>query len=460
MPVEFDAYEFRQDETLVGRKFALEGDEAAGWKLFRDGSPALAVGPGYRLLRTRLCGVCSTDLARAYLPFPLPQITGHEVVAVDDDGARYAVAINASHWARGLDDAGCAFCLNGLPEHCPNRLVLGIHDLPGGFGPRILAPLRAVYRLPDAVTDDAAVLIEPLAAALNAANRIELKAGDSVAVLGPRKLGLLVIAALDAVRRQRNLDIEIVALARRARLLDLSRELGADRAVDISSGAPAAAFDVVIDATGSPQGLETAIRAARREVHLKSTNGRPAAGMEHLTELVVDELSILPYRPADLPADAWIGWTAASETAPARQNLVRAPSAHALQHEIARLRPELPRVDAAVADSRQGLVALIRPRPDSELSPVLPRGAIYLAGRLAGEHEGPLLQAVSKRGLRLTSSRCGDFAQAIALMLAEPKLLDLPSRMITHRFGADAVPAAFEAARSPECIKAVVEHPH
>ncbi len=453
MTVEFQAFEFHADQSLVRADFTLEGDAQSGWRLTRNGATSLEVGPGYRLLRSQSCGVCSTDLARAFLPFPLPQITGHEVLALDDSGARYAVAINASHWARGLDDAGCPFCDNGLPEHCPERLVLGIHDLPGGFGPYILAPVRAMHRLPDAVPDDAAVLIEPLAAALNAANRIDLRPGDSVAVLGPRKLGLLVIAALDAVRGQKDLDIEIVALARRPKLLELAAALGADRTVDVSSGAPEAAFDIVIDTTGAPEGLETAIRAARREVHLKSTNGRPAAGMEHLTELVVDELSILPYAEDAIGEEQFTGWIAAA--APPPNVEIRAENAAALQRELTRARPQMPRVDAAVADSRQAVIELIRPSADSELSPVRPRGAIYLKGR----HEGPLLEAVSTRGLRLTSSRCGDFNQAIALIEAEPKLLGLGARMITHRFGGDQVPQAFEAARSRDCIKAVVTHP-
>src|SRR5207249_2809327 len=105
----------------------------------REGREHLRLGPGYRLLRVSRCGVCATDLARRQLPFPLPQVTGHEVVAVADDGTPVVVEINASHAARALPpDAWCADCRRGLGTHCPDRLVLGIHDLPGGFGPWLL----------------------------------------------------------------------------------------------------------------------------------------------------------------------------------------------------------------------------------------------------------------------------------------------------------------------------------
>src|SRR6185436_5696335 len=115
----------------------------------RDDLPQLTLGPGYRLLRSRFCGICATDLARHRLPFPLPQVTGHEVVAETDDGALVGVEINASHAARELPRAEwCGPCRRGLATHCEDRLVLGIHALPGGFAPWILAPTGALVPLP------------------------------------------------------------------------------------------------------------------------------------------------------------------------------------------------------------------------------------------------------------------------------------------------------------------------
>ena len=86
-------------------------------------------------------------------------------------------------------------------------------------------------------------------------------------------------------------------------MLPLATSFGATETHDLSPDAPELAdqsFDVVVDTTGNPDGLTNAIRLARREVHLKSTHGQPACGLAHLTELVVDELSIEPF-PADQP---------------------------------------------------------------------------------------------------------------------------------------------------------------
>ena len=178
--LEFEAYDYRADQTFARASYRLEGSADDGWRVERDGALVLELGPGYRALRSVACGVCSTDLARHFLPFPLPQVIGHEVVAVDDAGRRYVVEINASHAARGVD-AGCAFCEAGLETHCPERVTLGIDALPGGFGPWILAPVDACVPIPDEVSDDDAVLVEPLAAALHAVTTVRPRPGERVA---------------------------------------------------------------------------------------------------------------------------------------------------------------------------------------------------------------------------------------------------------------------------------------
>ena len=134
--------EYRSDGSFETRLYRLEGSSEAGWRVFRNDELHLSFGKGYVLLRARSCGVCSTDLARRFLPFPLPQIIGHEVLAVDQDNRRFVAEINASHRSLGQDQVECAYCDHGLPTHCPQRRVLGIHDLPGGFGPFLLAPLH------------------------------------------------------------------------------------------------------------------------------------------------------------------------------------------------------------------------------------------------------------------------------------------------------------------------------
>lgn len=470
----FDALDYRSDQTFASARYRYVGDEQSGWSIERDGQEVLRLGPGFRLLRTLQCGVCSTDLARHFLPFPLPQVIGHEVVAVDERGVRYVVEINASHAARGVADE-CPFCSGGLPTHCPARVTLGIHDLPGGFGPWILVPTGACLRVPDSVPDSAAVLVEPFAAALHAVHTLAPQPGERIAVLGPRRLGMLVVAALTGVRTQAlrsGRAFDVVAVVRDPALAPLARSFGATDAVVLGLDAIAdGAFDVVVDTTGNPEGLELAVRLARREVHLKSTHGRASAGVEHLTELVVDELAIDRFpleqpapsaaawdrlRTGERPRIAWLAAAAPPDWLRSRAEVIRGPAAEVFA-AVRRATRGLPRADVAVVDSARGVAEAIRPIVGVEESLVRPRGDVLVL-RDARVDGSPLLAAVARRGLRLSSSRCGEFAPALELLADDPDLARIGERLVTHRFRADDLAAAFVVARSRACIKAVVEH--
>lgn len=451
--VEFEAFDYRADQSFAPARYALVGDERRGWSVARDGVEVLTLGPGYRALRTTACGVCSTDLARSFLPFPLPQVIGHEVVAVDERGRRYVVEINASHAARGVA-SDCPFCRAGLETHCPARVTLGIDALPGGFGPWILAPVAACVAVPDEVSDADAVLVEPLAAALHAVTTVRPRRGDRVAVLGPRRLGMLVVAGLDAMRE----GFTVEAVVRDASLAPLATRLGAD-AVHVLAGADdgglEAAFDVVVDTTGSPAGLERTLRLARREVHLKSTHGRPAGGVEHLTELVVDELTLT--RMPDEPDVRRVAWLA--EAAPSASFLAGAEVRRGGPEELAasyQAGPGLPHPDAVVVDSPATFARAIRPVPGQERPLARPRGLLWLHPG-ADVATSALLAAVRDRGLRVSSSRCGDFRLALSL-LASPALRGVGARFVTHRFDAAQLPEAFAVAGTRACVKAVIEH--
>lgn len=467
MRVSLSTLEYTASGALEAVQLGYDGDEDRGWTITRNGSGWMELGAGYRLMQSVSCGVCSTDLARRYLPFPLPQVTGHEVIALDDNGERFAVDINASHHARQIE-TDCPFCRSGLANHCPDRLVLGIHDLPGGFAPWFLAPVGALRRILSSVSTDNAVLIEPLAAALNAVQSIEIREGERVAVLGPRKLGMLVVASLAAHRRRTNLDFSIAALARRPDLLQLARSLGADRSMDVSGELPESQFEVVIDCSGSPAGLEAALAAATREVHLKSTNGQPAAGVEQLTEFVVDELAVEMFsvqaveqlRPAVGRVAGVVAWTARSEPPSWLSEsaaVIRTRSVAELAESLRNQPPNgLPKADAVVVDSAEELVQAIRPSGFGEYSPVRPTGIILYVGQAA--ESVSLLQHLQHKKLRLSSSRCGDFDAAIQLLTSDEALRDLGAQMITHRFPAARLADAFEAAAAKDCVKAVVTH--
>ncbi|MBW2312994.1 MAG: alcohol dehydrogenase catalytic domain-containing protein [Deltaproteobacteria bacterium] len=450
MEVRFEALEYRADGGFSPAVLRLEGDAATGWQLERNGRAHLGFGPGYELLAARACGVCATDLARRFLPFPLPQVIGHEVLAVGAAAERRVIEINASCEARGL--TLCGVCAAGRGRHCPERRVLGIHDLPGGFGPFVLSPRRAALPVPDALPDETATLVEPFAAALHAVRTVSPRRGDRVLVLGPRRLGMLVVAALAAERRRLGTSFEIVAGVRRPELGRLASELGADTFEVVSSSAPPGpAFDVAIDTTGAPEGLTCALASARREVHLKSTHGQPAGGLGHVTEMVVDELRIAPF-DADLVASEASGrpvaWLSAGE--PPRGLAVERGTPAVLEGGAP--------YAAAVVDRAAAADAAIRPDPARESSLLAAGGTLWVEpGR--GVEAAPLLEAVATRGLVVSTSRCGDFGEALSLLAADSALAEIGPRLVTHRFGPEALAEAFRTAASPEARKVLIVHP-
>lgn len=492
--IQFKALDYTADDSFIESEYEFSGDEATGWKISRNGESYLDLDPGYRLLKTRACGVCSTDLDRRFLPFPLPQIIGHEVIAEDTNTKEtFVVEINDTLEARGSNSKD-EFILAGIPTHSPERKVLGIDRLPGGFGPYILAPKNAAIPY-TGIPDKAAVLIEPFAASLQAVIASPPEDGDEVAVLGPRRLGSLVIAALVAYRLDSGKNFKIFALARRKKLLDLAIQLGVDEGIDISSKEEVlknqSRFAIVYDTTSTPEGFLSALNLAKREVHLKTTNGQKMGGINHLTELVVDELSILPFTKENL----FFHWENESrdnkeiyispsinegENYKELENLITdelgsdvrihtSNPKEAIAHlQSKAFADKLPRFDLAIVSTVSEIEQAIRPVQNQEESLVRPRGAILVIPELAiqeatesgaNESEPSALVAFLEKGGSIRSSRCGDFHLAIKLLQENPSVAQsLADHMVSHQYGVDQLPEAFVTAKSPDAIKVVVNH--
>jgi len=158
-------------------------------------------GPGEALLQVRVAGICRTDLelARGYMGFT--GIPGHEFVGTVQSmlgpadsvliGARVAGEINI-----GCQE--CRLCAGGLARHCPRRRVLGILGKNGAFAERLTLPISNLRVVPDTLSDEQAVFIEPVAAAFEILDQIGAGRGVRLLVLGDGKLGLLAAQALAA----------------------------------------------------------------------------------------------------------------------------------------------------------------------------------------------------------------------------------------------------------------------
>ncbi len=459
--------EYTADDKFISADYKFDGDATSGWQILKNNRPHLLLGKGYEVLKTRLCGICSTDLARRYFSFSLPQITGHEVVVENlKNSEKCVVEINDTPYYRG-DEIQDTFCKSGLFTHSPGRMVLGIDRLPGGFGPYILAPKKAVIPI-DRMNEHTAVLIEPFAAALQAIIASPPKDGDIVAVLGPRKLGCLLIAALAAFRQISKKKYTIYALGRHKSILDLCNKLGADKSVDMAETGKNYLFnkfDIVFDTTGSVSGFELSLKLTQKEVHIKSTTGQNVCGLVNLTPFVVDELSLLHFNSKNLES-TWKNEKRKNQTLyispgsgdvePTDKTIYRGNAEEAnIILGSSEFQDRLPRFDIGVASSLEEIDNIIRPSADNENSLVRPRGTILFNG----DHgDNPLLSFIANGG-KLSSSRCGNFKKAMNLLRENREIADsMAHYLISHIFPVKELKTAFAYAKSSRSIKVIVKH--
>ena len=148
----------------------------------------------------------------------------------------------------------------------PQRAVLGIVRHPGAFQEFLTLPERNLHIVPDSVSTETAVFTEPLAAACEILDQLDIPCSSQVAVLGDGKLGLLIAQVLNAhgyVVHQFGRHPDKLRIAEKA---GVRTEVAGDQL-------PSAAFEWVVDATGSVEGLRQAVQMVkpRGTVILKST---------------------------------------------------------------------------------------------------------------------------------------------------------------------------------------------
>ncbi|HVK63483.1 MAG TPA: alcohol dehydrogenase catalytic domain-containing protein [Polyangium sp.] len=248
--------------------------------------PDPAPAPGEVVVKVLSAGICNTDqeLARGYMGFR--GVLGHEVLGLHA-GKRVVMEINC---ACGI----CATCRAGGRNHCPTRTVLGILGRDGGIAEFVRIPEENLHFLPDAIPDESAAFIEPLAAALHAFDEAAPRPGDRVCLLGDGKLGLLTGLALAARRGDLG---RAVAVGRHRDKLAILEAAGLD--VALESDFSETGFDLVVEATGQPAGLARALAIVkpRGTIILKSTY----AGVANidLAPAVINENKIIGSRCGD-----------------------------------------------------------------------------------------------------------------------------------------------------------------
>ena len=262
----------------------------------REDLPIPIPGTGEALVRVRTAGICGTDLELLKGYYPFEGIPGHEFVgeiatavgAPPRIGQRVVGEINAAC-------GRCCYCQSAQPTHCAHRTVLGIKNRHGAFAEYLTLPLTNLIPVSDAVSDDQAVFVEPLAAALQIQQQVAIHPADRVLIVGAGRLGLLIAQVL------RLTGCELHVLARHRRRQSLLAALGI--AWITEEQLRSHTFDRVIEATGSPGGFELARRALRPRGTLILKSTYQGDNAIDLSSIVVDELTIVgsrcgPFVPA------------------------------------------------------------------------------------------------------------------------------------------------------------------
>ena len=263
-------------------------EQQGGKPVFRDDVPKPVPAKGEALIKVLKAGICGTDLeiAKGYMGFT--GIPGHEFVGIvedaDDKGLIGSRVVGEINCGCGV----CAECLHSGPNHCASRTVLGIQGRNGAFAEYLVLPEKNLHNLSDEISDEEGVFVEPLSAAYRIVEQVVLRS-NSVLVMGDGKLGLLVAEIASVVkgnvticgRHPENLalldKLDVAAL--------LESELKEDRL-----------YDVVVDVTGNPDSINTALAHTkpRGQLVLKTTVEKPA--LLDLNRVVINEISVIGSR--------------------------------------------------------------------------------------------------------------------------------------------------------------------
>ncbi|RMW38135.1 MAG: alcohol dehydrogenase [Nitrosopumilus sp.] len=244
---------------------------------------------GESLVRVSLAGICGTDLEILDGYMAYNGVLGHEFVGVveksqnpDLVGKRVVGEINA-----GCNK--CDSCKNGMQRHCPNRTVLGILKRDGAFAEFLSLPEENLHVIPDSITDEQAVFVEPLAAAFEIKEQVSLNSDWKVGVVGDGRLAQMICQVLKLSCS------DITCFGRhKSKLTNLEKfEIQTKIGIDDSDSQ---SYDLIVEATGSNSGFVDTMKLVkpRGTVILKST----IASRENLdlTPTVVNEITLVGSR--------------------------------------------------------------------------------------------------------------------------------------------------------------------
>lgn len=248
--------------------------------------------PGHSRIRVLVSAICNTDreVIRGYRP-DFRGVLGHEFVGIveasDDEsliGKRVVGELN-----EGCGE--CIYCKSGREKHCLTRKVIGMEGLDGTFAEYFVLANHLIHVVPDSLSTEKAIFVEPLAAALEIPNQLHIKPQDNVAIIGDGRLALMIaqVVALHGVR--------LTIIGKHPDKLKLFEKIAkTERDQDET-------YEIVIDATGSPSGIELAKQIVRKRGTIVMKSTYAGAVQLDLSYFVVNEITIMgsrcgPFKPA------------------------------------------------------------------------------------------------------------------------------------------------------------------
>ena len=244
---------------------------------------------GDSLVRVCLAGICGTDLEILDGYMAYHGVLGHEFVGVveksqnsDLIGKRVVGEINA-----GCNE--CNYCKKGIQRHCPNRTVLGILKRDGAFAEFLSLPEENLHVIPDTISDEQAVFVEPLAAAFEIKEQVPLNPDWKVAVVGDGRLAQMICQVLKLSCSN------VTCFGRHQSKLKNLEKFKISTKIGITDS-DSQVYDLVVEATGSSSGFTDTMKLAKPRgiVILKSTIA--SQGKLDLTPTVVNEITLVGSR--------------------------------------------------------------------------------------------------------------------------------------------------------------------
>lgn len=247
------------------------------------------------LIRILISAVCSTDkeILKGYRP-DFKGILGHEFVGIVEDspnkeliGKRVVGEIN--------EVCGkCLYCKTNRPHHCSSRTTPGL-SRDGCFAEYMTLDTDNIHVISDDLPSEVAVFTEPLAAAFEILEQIEITPGTPVGILGDGRLALCIANVISLT------GADVTVIGKHEEKLEVFRKI--KRPVKTTTTVSPEAYEIVVEATGSPSGIVEALSLVRKAgtIVLKSTYAENAS--INLSLIPVNEIKIVgsrcgPFAPA------------------------------------------------------------------------------------------------------------------------------------------------------------------